>query len=205
MSETTGPSLWPSLDDEHSSVQFSRLGNSSQSAAPIKFSATAEVRNDLVTFLAVVQRNRLDLLPFTWSPTLDTVGRGGTAEIRQSLIRLQQSFAFKRFWPPMGMSSEDTFFRVLVSEISVLGHPLVKTHPNILALYGICWDVLPEGMVWPVLVFEKASMGNLKEFIRSDEGKSITFADKLKICADVSAGIRDMHSSSQCWKIYFPL
>ncbi|CAD6584160.1 MAG: hypothetical protein ASARMPRED_001618 [Alectoria sarmentosa] len=178
MSETTGPSLWPSLDDEHSSVQFSRLGNSSQSAAPIKFSATAEVRNDLVTFLAVVQRNRLDLLPFTWSPTLDT------------------SFAFKRFWPPMGMSSEDTFFRVLVSEISVLGHPLVKTHPNILALYGICWDVLPEGMVWPVLVFEKASMGNLKEFIRSDEGKSITFADKLKICADVSAGIRDMHSSN---------
>ena len=205
MSERTGSPPRTNFDDEHNLVHFSCLGNSSQSAAPIKFSDIEEGHHDLIAFLAIAQKNRIDLLPFTWNPALDTVGRGGTAEIRQSQIRLQQSFAFKRFEPSMGKSSEDTTFKALISEISVLGHPSIKTHPNIIALYGICWDVLPEGMVWPVLVFEKASMGNLKEFIRSGEGKSIAFADKLKICADISSGIRDMHANSQCSRICSPL
>ena len=202
MSEPTVPPHSTNLDDEeHSSVDFSSLGDSSPSATPVEGSATAAVRHDLVTFLATAQRSRVDLLPITllpitFGPASDTVGHGGTAEILQAPVQLQ-SFAFKRVDPPTSNSSEDTVFKALVSEISVLGHPSMKTHPNIIALHGICWDVLPEGVVRPVLAFEKASMGNLKDFMRSDAGKSTNFADRFEICADISVGFRDMHASSQ--------
>lgn len=159
-------------------------------------SVTAGQRYDLIAFLATAQRNNIDLLPLTWNSALDVAGLGGTAVIRQSRIRHQQFFVFKCYEPLASRSGERIAFRALMSEIAILGHPFIKRHPNIVALYGICWDVLPEGGVWPVLVFEKAQMGNLKEFIRSDQGKSITFAEKLKICVDISAAIKYMHDNS---------
>ena len=196
MSEHTEALLRTAIDDQHVSLSYSRSGDTYQSATPITASVAAGRRYDLIAFLATAQRNNIDLLPLTWISALDVAGHGGSAVIRQSRIRHQQFFAFKRFEPLASKSGESITFRALISEISILGHSLIKRHPNIVALHGICWDVLPEGGVWPVLVFGKAQMGNLREFIRSDQGKSITFAEKFKICVDILAAMKYMHENS---------
>ena len=75
---------------------YNRAGISSQSAAPIEIAALDQSYN-FIDILAVAPRMNIDFLPITWQPALDGIGEGGTAEIRQSLIELQMSFAFKRF------------------------------------------------------------------------------------------------------------
>ena len=88
-------------------------------------------------------------------------------------------------------------FQVLISGLLVLGYPSVREHPNIISLLGICWDILPSGSVWPVLVFERTALGDLWSFARSGEGKDIPVETRLKLCADVATAVRDLHQSSK--------
>lgn len=161
---------------------------------------------NLITFLAIAQKLEIDFLPIIWQPALSKVGAGGTAEIRQSLIHLQMSFAFKIVHDAAWIDEIDesqrpkemkTVFQVLISEIIVLGHPSVREHPNIISLFGICWHILPSGCVWPGLVFEKTALGDLWSFAESEEGKNISIETRLKLCADVATAIRDLHQSSK--------
>lgn len=161
---------------------------------------------NLITFLAIAQKLEIDFLPITWQPALSEVGTGGTAEIRQSLIHLQMSFAFKVIKDAKRIEKIDetqrpsevkSRFWALIREISVLGHPSVREHPNIISLLGICWDILPSGRVWPVLIFEKAALGDLWRFAASEEGKNMSNKTRLKLCADVATAIRDLHQASK--------
>lgn len=186
-------------------IRFFSRGRDISSA----ISAHPQNRNhldNLITFLAIAQKLEIDLLPITWQPALSQVGAGATAEIRQSLIHLQMSFAFKRFKDAAWIDAIDesqrpkemkTGFRVLMSEIFVLRHPSVREHPNIISLLGICWDILPSGCVWPVLVFERTALGDLWSFAESEEGKNISIETRLKICADVATAVGDLHQSSK--------
>ena len=161
---------------------------------------------NLITFLAIAQKLGIDFLPITWQPALSEVGAGGTAEIRQSLIHLQMSFAFKIVKDAVWIDEIDetqrlkemkTGFQVLISEILVLGHPSVREHPNIVSLLGICWDILPSCRVWHLLVFERTALGDLWSFAGSEEGKNISIETRLKLCADVATSVRDLHQSSK--------
>lgn len=113
--------------------------------------------------------------------------------ICEALINLQMSYAFKRYKP----SEQDKakIFQELISEISVLGHGSIRSHPNITRLEGIAWDI-PRGSnkVWPVLVFEKTKCGDLEKFANSQAGKIMGFEDRLKLCVDVGTAVNDLHS-----------
>lgn len=174
------------------SIVYSRSGFSYQSARSVEH-AEPDLYLDFISFLAVAQKLEIDFLPITWQTALDEVGRGGTATIRQLLINLQMSFAFKRV---LTSRKEDRYiFRELINEISVLGHPSIGEHPNIVSLEGICWDVLPYEKAWkvrPVLVFEKTQLGDLRNFADSDPGSNISVQDRLKLCNDVALALRDM-------------
>jgi hypothetical protein len=154
---------------------------------------------DLISFLAIVQSRELDLMPITWQPGLDVLGEGATAEIRQSQVSLEANFAFKRTKisnsSQQARENETGMFRALVAEISILGHPAIKGHPNIVNLEGICWELgEEEGKVWPVLVFEKAQFGDMVQFMYSRDGQSLSFADKVQLCIDIGTAVMIMHS-----------
>jgi serine/threonine protein kinase len=159
----------------------------------------SDIHCDFLSFLGIAQTLKIDFLPITWQPALENVGHGGTAEIRQALVNLQMSFAFKRLTPaelPQSITDETKSFRTLIAEISVLGHPSIRDHPNIIRLEGICWDVVPGGeKVWPVLVFEKARHGDLHTFMEQAEGKRLTLEERLNVCADIAMAVNDMHSN----------
>jgi hypothetical protein len=165
---------------------FTRTSSSSTS--------TQDPHDDLISCLAVVQRLGLDLLPCTWQPALDPLGVGGTAEVRQLLINLQMSFAFKRFTTSM---PEESRYRVLISEIKILCHPEIRNHKNIITLEGVCWDFVGCDKVSPVLVFEKTECGDMHQFLISDVGERICLEDRLKLCADVAAALMAMGSHGE--------
>ena len=153
--------------------------------------------NPHLKFISLSQKLNFNILPMTWQPALDTVSEEATAKIRQSLINAQTSFAFKRFerhWETRSDADQSNDFQRVYSEISALGQPEIRGHPNIIKLEGLCWDTSPDNKeLWPVLVLEKASFGNLTEWSASGEGKTTASDVRLKLCADVANAVRHLH------------
>lgn len=166
---------------------------------------------DFVTFLGVAQRLRIDFLPITWSPPLDRIGQGATAEIREAPANLQFSFAFKRplFRPCLDFKDfEARILPSLIAEISTLGLKSIRRHPNIITLEGICWEVISwegesisreelytsrKGGLLPVLVFETSKYGDLHHFMMQEAGRNLSLAQKIEICTDVAKAVTEMH------------
>src|SRR5579871_4374586 len=148
---------------------------------------------DFLSILALAQRLRIDFLPIVWHPEIETIGTGATAEIHQALISVQMGLAFKRI-----KRDREQTFSALFSELSILGHPAVLEHENIVTLEGICWDVNPAGpVVWPVLVFQKATYCSLEDCMLSSTGRSPSLGEALSILADVARGLACLHVHSK--------
>ena len=151
-----------------------------------------------IALLALAQRLDIHFLPITWQAALGKLGEGGQAGVNQALIHVQTSFAFKCFKNASPTSSLDgALFREVINEIAVLSHPIIREHPHIVRLEGICWDISRDDRVWPVLVFEKAHLGDLDRFVTSTEGTKLSMQDRLNLCVDIGIAIRDMHSNSR--------
>ena len=182
----------------------STTSGKAQESASLATSRVTDPPYDLLTFLGVAQNLKINFLPITWQPALDKVGEGGTAEIRQALVNVQMSFAFKRLKAPRGIEEEAQYLRALIAEISVLGHPPIRRHPNVVDIEGICWDVVSSsGKVWPVLVFEKTQQGNLNTFMTAGKGKDLGVEDRLRICFDVADAVRNLHGTGMCFNAAF--
>jgi len=156
-------------------------------------------RYDICLFLAVAQRLNIDFLPITWQPALECLGTGATGNVNQSLINVQLALAFKRVHVHelhgKGHRLQEYYYKALVTEIAVLGDPAIREHENIIRLEGICWELSCfDEAVWPVLVLEKAPLGDLKYFMSSDKGRSSRFSDKLKLCLDIARGVSALHA-----------
>ena len=150
-----------------------------------------DVQSDLIAFLSIVQKCDVAYLPITWQPTLSTLGAGGSASISQSTFMTKKPLAFKRFHHS---KDSDNDFLPLVSEVLILSQPPIRSHPNIVDLEGICWEIeLKAEKAVPVLVFEKASW-DLRQFMNVREGMDMVFEDRLKICADIGSAIMALHA-----------
>jgi hypothetical protein len=154
---------------------------------------------DIVALLAQSQTHNVDIIPLTWLPRLESVGFGGTAEISQSLVNAHMSLAFKRILRADDDSlSESKAYRVLISEVCILSQSPIRGHPNIVQLQGLCFEI-PSGetAVWPVLIFEKAKFGNLREFMETKVGLGLSFDQRLDMIHQIAAAIAMLHSSSE--------
>ena len=153
-------------------------------------------RLDLVDFLAVAQWRNVDYLPMTWLSSLDSDPGllGGTANVQQALVDLQHSLACKRIHRENFMAQDaETALRLLITEVAVLGHPIIRQHTNIARLEGVCWD-FQSGEIYPVLVFKKAVHGDLRRFMRTAAGREMPFDARLRMCTDVAAAIMTLHA-----------
>jgi Protein tyrosine and serine/threonine kinase len=170
-----------------------RVGETLQSA-----SSTSNEEYDFLDFLGVAQSLKIDFLPIQSQPALDKVGKGGTANILQALVNAQTTFAFKHLKSPRLAEDKSRNLRALIAELSVLGHPAIRHHPNIAHIEGICWDVLDGGEeVWPILVFEKTQLGDLNRFVSSGPGKELNFKTRIDILFDVALAVRDLHAAGK--------
>jgi serine/threonine protein kinase len=117
-------------------------------------------------------------------------------EMGESVMDDKLSYVYKRVHKDFKYPSDETrAIRALISEISILGHSMVRGHPNIVRLVGICWDIVSRTEpVWPVLVFQKATHRDLHRFMKSDQGKQLDTKARLKLCKEIAAAITSMHS-----------
>ena len=174
-------------------ITYTMSGETHQSVG-----TTSNREYDFLDFLGIAQSLKIDFLPITWQPALDRVGEGGTAEIREALVNLQMTFAFKRIKFPGSALEEARNWSALVAEILILGHPAFRHHRNIATLEGICWDVINGGeRVWPVLVFEKTRHGDLERFMTSGLGIELDFKKRLDMLLDIALAIRDLHAAGR--------
>ncbi|KAI1631178.1 TPR-like protein [Biscogniauxia mediterranea] len=152
---------------------------------------------DFLSFLATAQKLQIQFLPITWEAARPGLGFGGTSKIDQALVDTQTSFAFKRIHEISKQEkTEKQIFQTLINEITILSHAVVREHPGIAQLQGICWDISPEDdKPWPVLVFEKTHFGDLYNFMRLPLGREMGFRDRLNLCIDIGTAIADMHSN----------
>jgi hypothetical protein len=184
-------------------ITVTRYGTTINNVASLNASKANEYEHNLVTFLGAAQAHGINFVPITWQPNLDQAGRGATAEIRQSLLSLQTSLVFKRIQPSRfskrseeaSKEGETKAFHALISEISVLG--LAGQHPNISNLLGICWDVNEDRAAWPVLVFKKAPLGNMDEFMRLYFDNARSWVTKVKLIAGIARAVEYMHTLSK--------
>jgi hypothetical protein len=148
------------------------------------------LQNDLIAFLSIVQKCNVDYVPITWQASLTTLGVGGSGTISQSTFITDMPLAFKRFHD--GDSEID--FLPLMMEVLILSQPHIQSHPNIVNLEGVCWEVKPRTeKVIPVLVFEKAAW-DLQQFMDVSEGVNMSINERLKLCADIGSAIMTLHA-----------
>ena len=185
-------------DSESSYIQFSRGSAVFTSTTPAGLSAShATACTNLITFLSTAQKSNVDLLAITWQPALESLGGGRASEVSQSLLDVRSGLAFKRPNVLSTPQSEEAAFKSMISEISMLRHPSISSHPNIIDLEGICWEVRQESnKVWPVLVFQKADFGSMEAFMGGGVKEIHNFQMRLELCIQIAEAIAALHYSS---------
>ncbi|KAG8528203.1 uncharacterized protein KY384_007120, partial [Bacidia gigantensis] len=157
-------------------------------------------RNDFISFLAVAQHYEIDFLSLPWEEGRGRAGAGGTAEVWQANASMRKDFAFKRVGQNgkshFDMLDEHKLFNALVSEISVVSHPQLRYHQNIVKLEAISFEVIPkQDKVWPVVVLEKAQLRDLKSYMESEAGRITTIGERIGLCADVASALIALHTN----------
>lgn len=86
----------------------------------------------------------------------------------------------------------------VINELQILSHAPLRSHPNIIHLYGICWDRTNASSVYdasPILVQPFADHGQLDSYLRyMKESSGISDPLKANILRQILVGIRDLHS-----------
>jgi hypothetical protein len=90
---------------------------------------------DFIAVLGLIQYLDIPFLHITWDPGLVDLGEGATSEVHQSLVSNSINFAYKRT-----KHATPQAFQALMCEMTVLCNPIVRRHPNVLQLQGICWN-----------------------------------------------------------------
>jgi len=80
----------------------------------------------------------------------------------------------------------------LAREASVLSHPALHLHPNIVRLRGVAWERDEDGAetVLPMLALELAAHGNLGAFLNH---KTLPLEQRISLCFGVASGLRSLH------------
>ena len=157
----------------------------------------SEPQYDLAIFVSVIQKLEIEFLPVTWN-ALEAFSRGGTADIHQSVVDIETTFAFKRAFRLFKQKKEAAAYRALITEVLALGNPTIWDHPNVIDIEGICFEI-DAGDVRPVLVFEKAQHGDLQQFVGTTAWNDGSLDMRLSLCVDIACAIMVLH---QCGMAY---
>lgn len=155
--------------------------------------------DDFISFLSIAQFHHVDFFPNTWDQDRNSLGRGATSDVKQSIVNLKTSFAFKRFTDPDHTNpNKKVMFRALISEVALLMQTGIMNHPNTVNLEGITFELGSDtAEVWPVLVFKRAQFGSIRSFMEKGGGRQIGFLHKIRLCSQVGSAIMAMHACGE--------
>ncbi|KAI0543381.1 kinase-like protein [Xylaria curta] len=168
-----------------------------------------EGKYTLLSCLACAQHRRVDFTGFSWINAQGTLGRGGQGVVAQTRASVDTVFAFKRRRPtsqgPLNIwaaAAKDHAFREICSEIMALGHEDLRRHDNIVQLIAISWEIenvkdwkfKSNTVIWPVMILEKAELGDLGRFLRG-KGVETDLMTRLRMCAGIASALGVVHKN----------
>jgi hypothetical protein len=155
---------------------------------------------EFIQFLQRAYALHVPILPLTWEPAFESLGPdGATGRVSQSTLNSELTFAYKRFNPEVTdprftVESYRTLqYNAMASEMTVLCNSSLYIHPNIITVQGVCFEITPSGSVWPVLVFERCSLGDLTQCTTRPEFQDPEYL--LSICGYGAQALNAMHQS----------
>ena len=163
-----------------------------------------DTHSPLLRLLTIAKTLGCNILPLTWGAAMDHLGEGATGQISQAPLNSKLSFAYKRFSRRPNTDSSLTYaqrlnslYNAMICELIVLLRPEIYDHPNIVNLEGLCFELVDElEEVRPALVFRKANLGTLDQFLDSPKNGS-DFESLVAICGEIAKGLRLMHISGK--------
>jgi len=113
----------------------------------------------------------------------------------QTLDTRKPAVALKRIRPsgPRGLES----FHSVIKDLLCLTHPPLRGCPNVVSLLGLGWEKSPsEGdyRLWPYLILEYSSIGNLADL--QSVHKDLSLRCKKAMALDVAHGLYSVHCSN---------
>lgn len=177
---------------------FFSFGNPGASKSAGKSDTTKH--NEFFRFLSICCSLKVTVLPLVWRSSLESLGEGATGQISQAALNARDLLAFKRFAPwrsQRGLSKaqfRSDQYEAFVSEMTALQCGPLATHPNIVNLEGLCWEITSDAdEVLPVLVYRQAQC-DLEEFLSLSEGLQCSVNDRMLICGEIARALKTIHS-----------
>jgi len=153
---------------------------------------------DLLTFISLAAKFGVDFVALTWQPALERLGQGASSTVQQGQVDVNVNLAFKRAITDLGdyAGSENPNamrFKTVIFELVAL--ELLRHHPNVVDLLGVTWETDAETKeVWPVLLTERSTYGNMATFLESEEGRTLSCEERLKLLEDIARACLAMHT-----------
>ncbi|KAL9611241.1 MAG: hypothetical protein Q9167_004095 [Letrouitia subvulpina] len=175
---------------------FDRSGLISRSTLPAR-KADERFHYDLLMFMSLAAKFGVDFVTLTWQPALERLGQGASSTVQQGQIDAHINLAFKRAKTDLenysGSENPKAMkFKTIIFELVAL--ELLRNHPNVGDLLGVAWETDAETKeVWPVLLTERSTYGNMATFLDSEDGRTLSTEEKLKLLEDIAGACLAMH------------
>ncbi|KAI9372458.1 hypothetical protein BJX61DRAFT_542690 [Aspergillus egyptiacus] len=132
------------------------------------------------------------------------IGAGGFSSVSRRFAKTRWGersvMAYKRIRPVFdydGRIDDAAALEQFVTELKVLSVAEVRFHPNINRLRGVAFETQsyrPDGRLFPVLLSDPSSLGNLLDFIR--DPVRMVDGPYWEFCEDVARGLHVLHKNS---------
>ncbi|RSL60679.1 hypothetical protein CEP53_005382, partial [Fusarium sp. AF-6] len=176
--------------------------------------STAKGRNEptynLLTCLACAQARNIDIIAISPLEAQGELGRGGQAVVGQTRVSVDAVLAFKRpnsegigtvFSTASTLRRVENVYRDVATEMLALSEPGIRGHAHIIQLQAICWEVHKirtwffgrKLRVWPILVMEKAELGDLQCYMATEQGQKLSTSDKMSLCQGLASAVATAH------------
>ncbi|KAJ4287217.1 hypothetical protein N0V90_012615 [Kalmusia sp. IMI 367209] len=182
----TGHDQYPLLQKTPSSNKLDKSRASIYASQHAKF--------HVINILTIAQWRNIDLLPFPWLAGLSSDPNliGSTAKSQQ--VPIKHNLVYKRITGENDKTETiGQAFRLFAIEMTIQGLPIIRNHPSIARLEAICWDFEGED-ISPALAYKKVDHGDLRRFMHTDIGRTITIEKRLRLCSDIASAVMTLHS-----------
>ncbi|KAK6950255.1 hypothetical protein Daesc_008581 [Daldinia eschscholtzii] len=171
---------------------LSRTSVSSLSSAAFSNPHLTGRANGLDEVLNTVKTLSLRRIPYEEIERQDVVGEGETFVVERCVVR-NQILAIKHL--KTNLSPDDSVFRrriqSVILELRIMRHAPLRSHPNILTVFGYGWN-MGASRIAPYLLVQYAPYGTLRQYLQHTKPET-SITQKEILIGDVAAATSALH------------
>ncbi|KAI2630638.1 kinase-like protein [Hypoxylon sp. NC1633] len=169
---------------------LSRTSVSTLSSAAFSESGLSSQARGLDDVLSTVKALSLPRFQYDEIERQDVVGEGETFVVECCVVR-SQVFAVKHLKTNPDDPSFQRRLQSVLLEIRIMRHAPLRSHPNILTVFGYGWN-MRASQIAPYLLVQYAPYGTLRQYLRHFKSE-ISITHKEILLGDIAAATSALH------------